>query len=235
MARRRRRNWLERAAAHRALLVTALVGAALLGSTRPARACSLEPIIFHDSSPTLQASDGTPPSTPVVTQTEVYRSKGEHCSGGQCVSSSCGDETTLLIEFQGGQDDQAASHEVGYGLEVLFGTMPGDPEQLRPRLVTNGSMFLKHIAFDDLPQLDADVRLIAVDKAGNRSASEPFRLEYTGCTKSPIDDECMEPEASALGCSLRASGAAGSAGMGWVLLLPFVARARRCARERARR
>ena len=69
--------------------------------------------------------------------------------------------------------------------------------------------------YEDITELDGEIALIAVDRAGNESAaSAPVHVQFDGCTKYLDSDSCIEKEPA--NCSVRAAGLPEHA-VGWYL------------------
>jgi hypothetical protein len=168
-----------------------------LSATR-SRACSIaEPEIFEiDAS--LKASDTSAPTPFTDVSAEVARWPDSICKNGQCMASSCGAFGTVDLRFALPRDDRDT--QLGYRLVWLRGTQPPalaqELEVIRPFSASfdspdEGRISLT-IGFEDAAKLDADIALVAIDRAGNESArSEPIHLTFSGCTHS-LDGQCLE-------------------------------------------
>ena len=141
------------------------------------------------------------------------RIAGEHCQNGTCSSSSCGDLGYVELRFEpprDGLEDPYESTDLGYRLVWLSGKMPeamrGEVGVLRP-LNAGGSLTLD-IGYAAITELDGELALVAVDRAGNESArSEPVRVQWSGCTEYFDDPICASTSGhcSAAGRPGRAS------------------------------
>jgi hypothetical protein len=169
------------------------LGALLALSLQPriATACVLQPTLQHRSDPTLQQIDTAAPRAPVVVAAAAYRRSGMTCGQDVCVANNCGDLGGIAVDLEAGRDDRTPSNRLGYRLELVEGEVP---EQLRRRLGVNlaGPTPVRlHLAFDQVPAVNATLRIIALDEAGNESApSAPFELSFDGCTLAATGDQC---------------------------------------------
>ncbi|MEY4550376.1 MAG: hypothetical protein RL685_6571, partial [Pseudomonadota bacterium] len=173
------------AAAASALLLT------LAAQTRIATACVLEPTLPHRSDATLAQIDTAAPQAPVVVAAAAYRRSGLTCGQDVCVANNCGDLGGVAVDLATGRDDHTPSNRLGYRLELVDGEVP---EQLRRLLGVNlaGPTPVRvHLAFDQVPTVNARLRIIALDDAGNESApSQPFEVSFDGCTLAATGDKC---------------------------------------------
>lgn len=164
---------------------------ALALQPRIATACVLEPTLPHRPDPTLQQIDTAAPRAPVVVAAAAYRRSGMTCGQDVCVANNCGDLGGVAVDLEAGRDDHTPSNRLGYRLELVDGEVP---EQLRRRLGVNlaGPTPVRlHLAFDQVPAVNATLRVIALDEAGNESApSAPFELSFDGCTLAATGDQC---------------------------------------------
>jgi MYXO-CTERM domain-containing protein len=70
--------------------------------------------------------------------------------------------------------------------------LPGPLRPLTPRISFD-------VAFADVPEVDATIAVVIVDRAGNESlASDPIELRWSGCTVFGFDDRCLSQDN---GCS----------------------------------
>jgi hypothetical protein len=114
------------------------------------------------------------------------------------MASSCGAFGTIDLRFTLPRDDRDT--QLGYRLVWLRGTQPGalaqELEVIRPLSASVDSpdegRISFTIGFEDAAMIDADIALVAIDRAGNESArSEPIHLMFAGCTRS-FDGQCLE-------------------------------------------
>lgn len=164
---------------------------ALFLQPRIATACVLEPTLPHHSDATLARIDTAAPQAPVVVAAAAYRRSGMTCGQDVCVANNCGDLGGVAVDLETGRDDRTPPNRLGYRLELVDGEVP---EQLRRRLGVNlaGPTPVRlHLAFDQVPAINATLRIIALDEAGNESApSAPFELSFDGCTLAATGDQC---------------------------------------------
>ena len=205
-----------------------LAGVAAVGSWVPrAHACLRpEPEPFSID-PALQGVDVAAPSTPTPIEASVSRWAGEFCRKGTCVASSCGSTASVELRFEPPVDDHTEPTRLGYRLLQVSGYVP---PALQPALysIIHAPLGLDDdfvprtyyidVPYQDVVDLDATFKLIAVDRAGNESApSDPFHAAFDGCTSSPDLDGCIEDIEVETSCSVvpRAPLPAG----GWATLV----------------
>jgi hypothetical protein len=173
-----------------ALAAGALAGAALLSQSSVAAACVLEPVRLHRSDASLAGIDTRAPDAPLVAAARAYRRSGLTCGEGICVANNCGDMGGVAIDLAAG-DDQTPTNRLGYRLELLSGVVPGALQDMLGVALEGPTPLRVQLAFDDVPSVDATLRVIAIDGAGNESApSEPFHLSFDGCTLAATGDQC---------------------------------------------
>jgi hypothetical protein len=163
-----------------AISVTA--ASAVTVPARPAEACTTaEPPVFTiDQS--LRASDRTPPEPFTGVGAIVQRRASTQCNDDECTTNSCGDSAWAELTF-----DPPSDAELGYRVVLLRGQLPGFSFRVEPV----GPSIVLDLDFRATPGLDADIALVAIDRAGNESVpSEPIHLEFSGCTLPPIGETC---------------------------------------------
>lgn len=181
------------------LCALSLAGAAL----RPqlAAACSqLAPQAFEiDRS--LAKDDRTAPTPFRGVTASTHRVAGEHCKNGTCISSSCGDAGYVELRFDPPRDaaDDAESTDLGYRVVWLKGKMPeamrNEIGVVRPLNV--GPSLTLEAGFTGITELDGELALIAVDRAGNESApSEAVHVQWSGCTEYFDEPACAAASSS---------------------------------------
>lgn len=192
---------------------------------QPAAACSLaEPPQFQ-LDPSLAGVDTTPPTAFRALEGATRQVSGTRCEGGTCTESSCGDSGTLELKFVAPEDDHASTAELGYRVVWLRGRMPSAMQDAIDHVQVLGSSgrIVINLGFTGVTELDGELGLVAVDRAGNESAtSEPLAVRWSGCMSyfdSPNTCEVRSPA-----CSVR--GAPGHLGRGVgtaALILPLAA------------
>lgn len=164
---------------------------ALATQHRIATACVLEPLRPYRSDASLARIDTAAPQAPVVVAAAAYRRSGMTCGQDVCVANNCGDLGGVAVDLEAGRDDRTPPNRLGYRLELVDGEVP---EQLRSLLGVNlaGPTPVRlHLAFDQVPAVNAMLRIIALDEAGNESApSAPFEVSFDGCTLAATGDAC---------------------------------------------
>ncbi|HKU38949.1 MAG TPA: hypothetical protein VJR89_12400 [Polyangiales bacterium] len=221
-------------------MVGKLVGLALLASLavpHAAHACVRVPLEFYAVEPELRAVDSEAPTPFRDVVARVDRRPAVVCRNDECTSDSCGSAGTIALRFQPPRDDQNDAPSLGYRVVWLRGEQPRSARAflehdwpLGPR---PGEISLT-LAYDDVAELDAEIALVALDRAGNESEpSEPIHLEFSGCTLEIGSDRCLET-----GCSVgRVAAHGGHYGFGALLgvglALLGLKRFRRAVRGRA--
>jgi hypothetical protein len=135
----------------------------------------------------------------------TYRVEADRCNGNECTSSSCGDEGYLLLRFA--PPPEAVGGGLGYRVVWLRGAAP--PSLLRQLervlpLDPQAHAISVDLSFKEMPLLEGELALVAIDRAGNESApSEPVQVKWSGCTEFFFEPFCAEgnvvvpPEAEA--------------------------------------
>ena len=158
---------------------------------------------------TTQAGDSAErPSAFQSVSAFSYRIQGTRCSGKTCSASSCGDLGVLVLAFE--PPVEASDRELGYRMiwvgrplpaavrSRLDQVLPLDPE-------TRELTF--ELGFDAITQLDGELSLVAVDRAGHESApSELARVAFSGCTEYFDQPYCVAggpmPQSEVARCSV---------------------------------
>lgn len=173
----------------RLLLALAALIAAALVAPRPADACEEGGYgydTYLDIDPELALVDHTPPSQPAVTDVAVVRAVnplvGDRVDG--CAAGS-GRAGSIRLSIRPSTDD---SGQIGYAFEFVRGRLPRDFTLPREPLVSFDDVFEFDLSDpDDDDEIDFTLRLVPIDKAGNRGPpSEPFRIrdEGLGCSSA---------------------------------------------------
>ena len=164
----------------------------LLGQSRQAAACVLEPLRLHHSDADLARIDTAPPERPVVLAAEAYRRSGLTCGQDICVANNCGDLGGVAVDLSAG-DDQTAARDIGFRLQLVEGDVPPALRRMLGVDLAGPTPLRVQLSFDDVPSVAATLRVIAIDAAGNESApSEPFRVGFDGCTLAATGERCEQ-------------------------------------------
>lgn len=179
--------------AARSASVGALLGLLLLAArVQVASACVLEPVRLHHSDAQLAQVDRAAPEAPVIFEAAAYRRSGLSCGQDICVANNCGDMGGVAIDLDAG-DDQTPTTRMGYRIELVAGVIPPALRNLIGVELQGPTPLRLHLSFDDVPSVDATLRVIAIDAAGNESApSEPFEVGFDGCTLAATGDQCQQ-------------------------------------------
>jgi len=181
----------------------------------PAAACSITLPAPFQIDPDQQENDTVPPTTFTNVSAVASRVAGTHCHGDTCSQTSCGDVATLKLKFTPPQDDQNTVDELGYRIVWLRGAPPASVRPAIDRIqpLQSANEIDIPFGFDEITVLDADLMLIAVDRAGNESvASRPIHVEFSGCTQYFDEDSCI-----AQGCSAAHTLRGSTANAAWCL------------------
>ncbi len=157
-----------------------LVLVGLLLAARGAHACPKQPLITaHVVDPTLAATDTTPPSEVAITGLSVVQQDDLIDRNGCSAFGTLGIDVTAI-------DDQSTADHLGYEFEIVTGALP-DPINLPEYALRPGPFEPEFLVFFGQSNQDfaAELRVTAIDEAGNRSApSAPRRVAGTrhGCS-----------------------------------------------------
>ena len=175
------------------LCALSLAGAAL----RPqlAAACSRVAPEAFEIDRSLARDDQTAPTPFRGLTASTHRVAGEHCKNGTCISSSCGDAGYVELRFDPPRDgtEDTESTDLGYRVVWLNGKMP---EAMRNEIgvvrpLNAGPSLTLEAGFAGITELDGELALVAVDRAGNESApSEAVHVQWSGCTEYFDEPAC---------------------------------------------
>jgi hypothetical protein len=166
-----------------------------------AAACSQVAPEAFEIDRSLAGTDQTAPTPFRGLTASTRRIAGEHCKNGICINSSCGDTGYIELRFEpprdhadGAQDTE--SSDLGYRVVWLGGKMPEAMRDeigvLRP--LNAGPSLTVEAGFAGITELDVELALVAVDRAGNESApSEPVHVQWSGCTEYFDEPMCAAP------------------------------------------
>jgi MYXO-CTERM domain-containing protein len=185
-----------------------------LAAPDPARACGVSEVPASID-PSLKAVDHSPPVLPSAPTVEIKRGHGPTnpgCSGGSDVTS-CDDLGELLFTVAG-TDDMTPTDHLGYSFSLASGklpegfTLPATP--LQAQSATSVVLFWVDGAIDGQEPLDFTLRVVAVDGAGNESASQLVSVQSSstgdcrvGGTSSPSGGAAAFVGAAAVALAAR--------------------------------
>lgn len=173
------------------MLGTLVLLAGLAAQTEAASACVLEPTLLHRVDPELAAVDTMAPGRPVVVGVNAFRRSGLTCGADTCVQNSCGDTGTVTIDVAPTEDDQTPPGRIGYRLELVSGAIPDSMQPFIGVNLAGRAPLLLRPSFEQVAALDATLRAVAIDAAGNESIpSEPFAVQFAGCTLAAVGSVC---------------------------------------------
>ncbi len=140
-------------------------------------ACSFPAPPPLEIDPALLVTDHSRPSLTEVSIVEVKRGRGVSGCGGS--ASSCDDLGVIRVAVAA-TDDMTASNEMGFNLAITSGSSPPVTVPQAPVVVGNtpGEMVLVWIDgnTDDQEELDFEIQIVAVDRAGNQSTPRSVRV-----------------------------------------------------------
>lgn len=151
-----------------------------------ARACDLADnrYVFDQAE---QAVDGQPPETPATGAVAVHRGRGPEGTGCGGSATSCDDIGRINLIVQA-SDDRTPAHAMGYRFAVVRGRAPiglfARGTDFKYADGTTVSLWWDDGASDDQEDLDFDLEVRALDRAGNVSAGAAtitVRSEGGGC------------------------------------------------------
>lgn len=193
-----------------------VVGSALLAwaawRAPLAAACAREPLAPYQTDAALQAEDTRPPTPFRDVRSSTRQISGTHCSGKICTSMSCGDSGRLELTFTP-PEDGPEGEPLGYRVLWLRGSMPSELQKTLAATwpLLNERAIQIDLSFQGVTQLDGELALVAVDRAGNSSEpSDAVPVKFSGCM-SYFDDPACE---QAQGCAVVSG--AGRDRAGWV-------------------
>ncbi len=143
--------------------------------------------------------DTTAPGAVSEVSMQIQRGVGPMSDGCDQVMTSCDDLGWLSLRFQAPQDDQNGPEDIGYRLEVVEGTPPGDLGFPSTLIIPQGGVSDGEVSFvfpwldgasDEQEPFSFVLRITAVDRAGNPSdVSEELVVSDSGssegCRSSP--------------------------------------------------
>lgn len=157
------------------------IGLSFLLAAPSSRACDIATNIGHQLDPGEQAQDRTAPMPG-----NIRSARFEY-------SDACDiDSNVLTVDITSGTDDRTQQGELGYVLEVASGSLPpGFTLSSDPARPYFDARPLLYFGKTKATSVDLELRLITVDRAGNRSGpSVPIRVERQiepalGCSAAP--------------------------------------------------
>jgi uncharacterized protein (TIGR03382 family) len=176
-----------------------LIASFALLSWHSANACSLIGNSQLQIDPQEQAVDRQSPTAGVV-------------RSAQFQTAGCDVPAVLIIDLDPGSDDRTKADELGYELQVVSGALPeGFSVPPKPLVAADRKLFIYGGAGE--PRYSVSLRVVSVDRAGNRSAAS-----------APISISGDVPHAG--GCSATGSSPAGDGAVAALLLLALYRRLR---------
>jgi hypothetical protein len=155
------------------------VGAATTPQPARATTCSLATPIVHVVDPSMQATDQTPPTLPVLAAAAIARGHAPRQDGCAPSAMSCDDVGTISFPAAA-TDDMTPPERIGYRLSLSSGTLPAGLT-LPAGAIEQGAQPTIFIHWDDgatdnQDGIDFTLDIVAIDSAGNESAPRTLRV-----------------------------------------------------------
>jgi hypothetical protein len=179
------------------LAVVAIVVGALRGG---ARACEPIPDRTHTIDASMQATDQTPPTLPVIPAPTFHY--GEDVS--DACTAKCTSPTYVGIPAVA-TDDTTNHYSIGYRFSLASGTLPLDLDLPTAARDPVGDVVRVHFNPDTTPSMDFTLQVVAIDLAGNESAPQTVHVEHHA------DSECS-----------IAGGRVSRPGVGWIVFAALI-------------
>jgi hypothetical protein len=156
------------------LLVTAVLVAALRAD---ARACSVAGPTPYVVDASMQATDHVAPTLEPLSIASLQRGTA---TGGACSGSSCDGMGSLALTIAA-SDDVTPANNLGYRFSLAAGALPASffilldqPSQVT---VSDGKIWFNwDDGTEDHAPIDFTLQMVAIDRAGNRSAPQMVRV-----------------------------------------------------------
>ncbi len=178
------------------LAVVAIVVAALRVE---ARACEPIPDHAHTIDTSMQATDRTPPTLPVIPAPTFHY--GEDVS--DACTADCVGPTYVAIPAVA-TDDMTESFKIGYRFSLASGTLP--PGLALPTTARDPLGDIVRVHFPDTTSsMDFTLQVVAIDLAGNESTPQTVHVEHHADS----------------GCSI-AGGRVSRSGGGWIVFAALI-------------
>ena len=141
------------------------------------------PCASPDGDPQAQATDGSPPSAPLVTVQSIQRGKGPEYQGCSQSASSCDDLGRIILQVSA-TDDQTEVASLGYRIELASGSLPSGlslpATAVRPATSSGLVLGWNDGASDDQEALSFVLVIRAVDLAGNEGPPTSVAVRDAG-------------------------------------------------------
>jgi hypothetical protein len=151
--------------------------------------------------------DTAPPTPFRELRASTRQISSTRCEGKTCTSSSCSDEGVIELEFTPPEDDRSAPSQLGYRV-LWHGAVPAGVTSLSDDVQPLGELhtIVLAVGFANVSQLDGELALVAVDRAGNESEpSAPVHVTWSGCMSYfDAPERCVQHSQS---CTIALPGA----------------------------
>jgi hypothetical protein len=130
-------------------------------------ACTFEPPTEHEIDRLEQEVDTIAPAVPVITEVTITRGTGHGCGETRM---ECDELGIIEIAIES-NDDRTPVDKIGWHIELTGESIP--PITINPYDIEQNPIILSWAdgAYDEQEPLDFNIRIIAVDLAGNVSSS----------------------------------------------------------------
>ncbi len=151
-----------------------VVASTVLAAAGTALACTIPlPTEF------VTSADPSDTTAPLISEAAVFDLKrgsdGQGCSG----TSSCGDIAMLALDLAA-TDDVSPGAEIGFRVRVVEGSLPHGALPVSYTADVSATRFLITWTETDAESFDAVLEIVAVDRAGNRSAPRLLSVDGGG-------------------------------------------------------
>src|SRR5262249_39723655 len=127
----------------------------------------------------MQATDHTPPTLPVLPSPTITRGHGPRQDGCAPSAMSCDDIGTIKFPASA-TDDMTPREQIGYRFSLLTGTLPAGlvlpPDPIEPAAAATLFLHWDDGATDDQEAIDFTLSVVAIDAAGNESAPKTLNV-----------------------------------------------------------
>jgi len=154
------------------LLVVGAVAVVVAAPGRDARACDPIGQVIHTVVPSMQATDQTPPTLPVIPAPLIHHADNSDSNG--CGGSKCSDVSYIGIPAVA-TDDMTPPEKIGYRLTLESGHLPAG--EVLPADAIEPIGGLLKVYFIDATSFDFTLQVVAIDLAGNESAPQSVQVQ----------------------------------------------------------
>ena len=151
-----------------------VIAAVVAAPGRDARACDPIGDVVHTVVPSMQATDQTPPTLPVIPAPTIHYADNSG-QGNGCGGAKCEDVNSIGIPAVA-TDDMTPSEHIGYRLSLEAGRLP--PNMVLPTdAIEPMGNFVRLYFGTDAVSVDFTLQVVAIDLAGNESAPQSVHVK----------------------------------------------------------